>query len=146
MANRNPLPTRVVDTSIVDTSVVDTSVVDTSGARLNPQQRFRFESAILLILACLFVFFSHQNAWFSTLDRALYDIVISNKSGIQDERIVIVGIDDASLDRFGPWPWPRDLQASLLHSVARLQPDCPGHHLRRRYRQGRSVSCRCAEY
>lgn len=33
---------------------------------------------------------------------------------------VVVGIDDASLDQFGRWPWPRDLQADLVLGLHRL--------------------------
>jgi adenylate cyclase len=35
------------------------------------------------------------------------------------ERIVIIGIDDASLTRLGRWPWPRDTHARLLDILTR---------------------------
>ncbi|MSR85453.1 adenylate/guanylate cyclase domain-containing protein [Candidatus Uhrbacteria bacterium] len=35
-----------------------------------------------------------------------------------DARIVIVGIDDASLARIGRWPWPRDVHAKLIDTLA----------------------------
>ena len=35
---------------------------------------------------------------------------------------VIVDIDDASLARFGRWPWPRDLQARLLRATEKFSP------------------------
>lgn len=36
--------------------------------------------------------------------------------------VVIVNIDDASLERYGPWPWPRNLTARLLDRILRAQP------------------------
>jgi adenylate cyclase len=39
---------------------------------------------------------------------------------------VIVAIDDASLDRFGQWPWPRNLVARLLDRIAAARPAAIG--------------------
>ncbi|MBI3013483.1 MAG: CHASE2 domain-containing protein [Candidatus Tectomicrobia bacterium] len=36
--------------------------------------------------------------------------------------LVIVDIDDASLGKFGRWPWPRDLQARLLRGTQKFSP------------------------
>jgi adenylate cyclase len=39
---------------------------------------------------------------------------------------VIVAIDEASLDRFGQWPWPRNLVARLLDRIAAASPAAIG--------------------
>ncbi len=39
-----------------------------------------------------------------------------------DKNIVIVGIDDKSLHAYGPWPWPRSVQAELLLAINAHQP------------------------
>jgi len=39
---------------------------------------------------------------------------------------VIVAIDEASLDRFGQWPWPRNLVARLLDRIAAARPAAIG--------------------
>jgi adenylate cyclase len=39
---------------------------------------------------------------------------------------VIVAIDEKSLDRFGQWPWPRDLVARLLDRIRAAQPAAIG--------------------
>jgi serine phosphatase RsbU (regulator of sigma subunit)/CHASE2 domain-containing sensor protein len=39
---------------------------------------------------------------------------------------VIVAIDEASLDRFGQWPWPRDLVAQLIDKLRAAHPAAIG--------------------
>jgi len=34
-----------------------------------------------------------------------------------EQRLVVVDIDDASLQRIGPWPWPRSTQARLVQAL-----------------------------
>ncbi|MEO0350825.1 MAG: adenylate/guanylate cyclase domain-containing protein [Cyanobacteria bacterium P01_A01_bin.15] len=43
-----------------------------------------------------------------------------------DDRIIIVAIDEASLGRYGPYPWPRDLYADLLDRLMLVQPAAVG--------------------
>ncbi|HXX30935.1 MAG TPA: CHASE2 domain-containing protein, partial [Myxococcaceae bacterium] len=38
----------------------------------------------------------------------------------------VVAIDEASVQRFGRWPWPRDLQARALERLDRLRPAAVG--------------------
>jgi serine phosphatase RsbU (regulator of sigma subunit) len=40
--------------------------------------------------------------------------------------VVVVGIDDASMERYGQWPWPRNLTARLLDRIWRAQPAAVG--------------------
>ena len=35
----------------------------------------------------------------------------------EERRVVVVDIDDASLQRIGPWPWPRETQAKLVSAL-----------------------------
>lgn len=42
------------------------------------------------------------------------------------EDIVIVAIDEASLSRFGRWPWSRSLQAELINRIAKEKPKAIG--------------------
>lgn len=91
--------------------------------RTNPHLRFRVESLGLLLIACLFVGVSQHFEWFGAIDRLIYDTTIKRIELPADERIVIVGIDDKSLHKLGPWPWPRDLQANLLRAIAAYQPE-----------------------
>lgn len=77
---------------------------------------------MLLVLAGCFVAAGHQFQWFSGFDRLLYDAGIQRMTIEPDKNIVIVGIDDKSLHAYGPWPWPRSVQAELLVAINAHQP------------------------
>ncbi|CAE7458919.1 phoR [Symbiodinium pilosum] len=64
----------------------------------------------------------HYFQWFSGFDRLLYDAGIQRMTIEPDKDIIIVGIDDKSLHTFGPWPWPRPVQAELLRAINIYQP------------------------
>ncbi len=89
---------------------------------ISPQRRFVLEASVLLVLSVVVTFFSVRNEWAAPLDQLLYDFYISRYSAPQHPDIVIVSIDDASLHAYGPWPWPRDLQARLLRAIGSRQP------------------------
>jgi adenylate cyclase len=42
------------------------------------------------------------------------------------DRVVLVDIDRAALERHGPWPWPRERQADLIRRVAEAGPAAIG--------------------
>lgn len=48
------------------------------------------------------------------LDSIVFDALASSTRGQPSEEIVIVGIDDRSLEALGRWPWPRDLHARMI--------------------------------
>ncbi|MEM9620438.1 MAG: CHASE2 domain-containing protein, partial [Pseudomonadota bacterium] len=87
-----------------------------------PQRRFIFESTLLLITALLLTFFSIREEWAAPLDRILYDFYVGQYQAPRHPDVVIVSIDDSSLHTYGPWPWPRDLQAKLLRRVQSHKP------------------------
>src|SRR5690606_1882698 len=43
--------------------------------------------------------------------------------------LTVVDIDDASLQRLGQWPWPRDLLADLVREIGRHEPRVLGVNL-----------------
>ncbi|ESA35794.1 adenylate cyclase [Leptolyngbya sp. Heron Island J] len=43
-----------------------------------------------------------------------------------DDRIVVIAIDNASLETYGPYPWPRDRYANLLDHLMAAQPAAIG--------------------
>lgn len=61
-----------------------------------------------LVLAIVF-------QWFWRQDLLLYDAQLSG--GPAPSNVVIVAIDDASLQQIGRWPWPRALHAALLERL-----------------------------
>lgn len=57
------------------------------------------------------------------LEATLYDRVLRGAARADQARraaneVVIVDIDQSSLDKFGAWPWPNDLHASLLENLS----------------------------
>ena len=48
----------------------------------------------------------------------MYDAATSVATPSPLPEIAIIGIDDASLATFGPWPWPRDVHAKLIDQLS----------------------------
>jgi len=52
------------------------------------------------------------------LDEQSTDLVWRASADAQTERrVVVVDVDDASVQRVGPWPWPRQTQARLVDAL-----------------------------
>lgn len=56
------------------------------------------------------------------LDRLIYDKLAPQASLPLDPRILLITIDDASINSIGRWPWPRDIHTQLLEKLAPLTP------------------------
>ncbi|MBV8281567.1 MAG: CHASE2 domain-containing protein, partial [Candidatus Eremiobacteraeota bacterium] len=75
---------------------------------------------ILLGLAVTLVFLGHaaryyQIGFLNQLDSTLYDVRLQlTMPRDVDKRVVILDIDEKSLERLGHWPWSRDLIARLI--------------------------------
>ncbi len=78
-----------------------------------------------LILFLLFALLSWANTWEGT-EHALQDRFYQAANGV-DDRIVIISIDDESLNVLGKrWPWPRSYHADLLNILAQGEPAAIG--------------------
>ncbi|HRH79858.1 MAG TPA: adenylate/guanylate cyclase domain-containing protein [Thiobacillaceae bacterium] len=87
------------------------------------QRSRRFLVQFGLSLMFLLVLLGHvgglyQIALVSRLEAAFYDLRLRlyHAQGV-DERIVIVDIDEKSLQEIGRWPWPRDVTARLTRNL-----------------------------
>ncbi|KTC64245.1 ATPase, partial [Pseudomonas fluorescens ABAC62] len=56
------------------------------------------------------------------LNNSMYDSLRRMTPLPVDPRILLVTIDDASLKKLGPWPWPRSLHADLIDRLSAAQP------------------------
>ena len=54
----------------------------------------------------------------SGVDHLLYDSYLRARSRAVSHDIVLVQIDNASIDALGRWPWPRDVHARLVNRLA----------------------------
>ncbi|MBS0419397.1 MAG: CHASE2 domain-containing protein [Proteobacteria bacterium] len=64
--------------------------------------------SVVVVLACTY-------RWFWRLDFALYDASLPTRAAPAD--VVIVAIDDASIESIGRWPWRRVIHATLLERL-----------------------------
>ena len=70
---------------------------------------------IVSVVIATFCIFSYFNTFHNT-DNNLQDSILQKGGGI-DQRIVILGIDDASLEKYGQWPWSRTYIADAINKL-----------------------------
>lgn len=79
------------------------------------------KSAYLIIAAILLFFvFSYFNS-FEKVENNLRDSILQTGGKI-DTSIIIVGIDDRSLQELGRWPWPRTVMAQMIETLSEGRP------------------------
>lgn len=84
--------------------------------------------AIGLGITILFLAFSFFRLGFlDTLDLKLYDVMMGMKGDTESQSpILIVDIDDDSIEKLGRWPWPRALIAKGLQKIDSGKPKAIG--------------------
>jgi serine/threonine-protein kinase len=77
-----------------------------------------------LTVTLLFLFLAlFRVAFFDALGLKLYDTWMKLKIQAETtDRIVIIEIDDESIEKLGRWPWPRSLIADCIDRVASAEP------------------------
>lgn len=76
----------------------------------------------LLSIAALSVHFNVLWRW----DNLLYDTQLSFWQRQVSDNIIIVAIDDESLNQLGHWPWPRSIHAQLINQLEDESPAAIG--------------------
>ena len=59
-------------------------------------------------------------------DNLIYDAQINFFSTPASEQVVIIGIDEKSLNFFGRWPWRRKIHAQLLNKLSEVESKAIG--------------------
>jgi len=70
--------------------------------------------SILLTCLCLAILYGD---WVWRLDRLIYDAQSSIIQHDASDEIVIIAIDETSLNSIGRWPWPRNIHADLINKL-----------------------------
>lgn len=89
---------------------------------LPPPGRRTGALAGLLVLAALAVLRLADPAPVEQLRLRAFDRLQIFRPRPQKLRVVVIDIDEASLQRYGQWPWPRHLLARLISQLARQRP------------------------
>ncbi len=78
---------------------------------------FKVAVAVVLALALSTAYLVTPQAFFS-LDNRLRDFMFVMRGELpKNDKVVIVDIDEKSLQQYGQWPWSRDLIAKLLYKL-----------------------------
>ena len=78
-----------------------------------------FLTGLLLAGLSLLVLQWNAGSWLAALEDRTGDWVWAATAEHTDERrLIVVDIDERSLDEVGPWPWPRATQARLIERLA----------------------------
>ncbi len=84
-------------------------------------RHWRDELAIAAVLGALAAAVA-LGSWAWRLDRLVYDAGLALWGRPAPQDIVIVAIDDASIEAIGRWPWKRAVHATLLEKLALMKP------------------------
>jgi len=60
--------------------------------------------------------------WMWRADQALYDLALTLWPQPRPNDVVIISIDDDSIQALGRWPWPRSLHATLIDKLNTAPP------------------------
>lgn len=107
---------------------------------MKPTRGAIFHVVFLLFLLCAAVFFSASDHPIRIkLQHAVFDEFNANHMRERSDEIIIVDIDEKSLEQLGQWPWPRKILAQLTDSLTEkgaraiafdgvfAEPDSTGH-------------------
>jgi CHASE2 domain-containing sensor protein/signal transduction histidine kinase len=89
--------------------------------------RLYAEWLIVALLATLCVIFLVVEGATDRLDNIFYDHALRANPRPSPDNILIISIDDRSLQEIGSWPWPRYIHAEMLDRLAAAHPRAIGY-------------------
>ena len=81
------------------------------------RRRLWFEWTLVALIATLFVFVLSYTGMTRRVDNIIYDRALSAFPPAIDNHILLVTIDDDSLQQLGRWPWSRDVHARMVERL-----------------------------
>lgn len=84
--------------------------------------RLRWEWLACTLAVFAFIAVMKSSGVLNRLDAAIYDKLLQLDERPVPEDIVIISIDDLSLQALGTWPWPREHHATMLAQLAKAKP------------------------
>ena len=78
---------------------------------------YQWAGVSLFILTA--ITFAVRGDWMWRVDQTLYDASMRLWERAPSAEIVIVGVDEGSLEKLGRWPWPRALHAQLVERLTK---------------------------
>ena len=81
--------------------------------------RWHGRAALLVLAACIWLawMFAASSSLSQLDERSTDSIWRMTSSSIPERRVILVDIDDISLNRMGAWPWSRELMAELTRKL-----------------------------
>ncbi|MBD3761142.1 CHASE2 domain-containing protein [Rhizorhabdus sp.] len=98
-----------------------------SSQRPSPAHRLDRGWLLLALIATLLVATLALGRFTERVDYILYDQALAATDRPSPDDIVIVAIDNRSIEAIGRWPWPRHIHAELLNRLADAQPRTVGY-------------------
>ncbi|MDQ6977139.1 MAG: CHASE2 domain-containing protein, partial [Ghiorsea sp.] len=72
------------------------------------------------VLTLLF-FAAYDSSIIKNLEFSVYDFALETSAQPANDSVVIIDIDDASIDLIGRWPWPRTEMADMIETLTKAQ-------------------------
>ena len=73
---------------------------------------------VSILIAALTAGIASLFNWFSSIDTAYYDFLLRQQLLSWSDDLVVVAVDEASIERLGAWPWDRRYHARLLSQLS----------------------------
>ena len=85
--------------------------------------KFNIKVLVAVLIVVVFSLLTYFDV-LTTLEHRLYDVLLHVKRDIaEDERILLIDVDDTSIEKVGVWPWSRDIVANGLITMSELGAD-----------------------
>ncbi|RDE24832.1 EAL domain-containing protein [Motiliproteus coralliicola] len=94
--------------------------------KLSESQRSAVYALLLSLLLLAVGVGLNQSRSLERMDLLIYDLLMPLHSGSMSDRVVIIAIDDASLEQLGRWPWSRRRHAEMLDTLTEMKPVAVG--------------------